>query len=54
MDKIELFLPDGRLFTNCELFAENQGISGAMPGGVVAGLDENYVEEDYYSTNVDF
>ena len=48
MDKIELFLPDGRLFIRCELSSENKGMGNAMLGGIVAGVNENYEEEDYY------
>lgn len=47
-DKIELFLPDGRLFISCELSPENAGNGSAMLGGIVAGIDENYEELDYY------
>ena len=47
-DKIELFLPDGRLFISCELSPENAGNGAAMLGGIVVGIDENYEELDYY------
>ncbi|MBP3333976.1 MAG: hypothetical protein J6M35_08030 [Clostridia bacterium] len=47
-DKIELFLPDGRLFISCELSPENIGNGSAMLGGIGAAVNSNYEEEDYY------
>lgn len=47
-DKIELFLPDGRLFISCELSPENIGNASAMLGGIGAYINSNYEEEDYY------
>lgn len=47
-DKIELFLPDGRLFISCELSPENAGNGNAMLGGIVVAFDENYEDLDYY------
>lgn len=50
-DKIELFLPDGRLFITCELSPENAGKGNAMLDEIVAGVNEDYEEEDYYLCN---
>ena len=47
-DKIELFLPDGRLCISCELSPENIGNGSAMLGGIGAAVNSNYEEEDYY------
>ncbi len=47
-DKIELYLPDGRLFISCELSPENAGNGAAMLSGIGVATNENYEEEDYY------
>ena len=51
-DKIELFLPDGRLFISCELSSQNKGKGNAQLDGITPGVKQddvgNYVEDDYY------